>query len=137
MGFDRKLLSIYQRRSLRTIETMMGICIAINIILEALLERHHLSLSIPARYGMAILSIAPIIPTIFLIARYLRGEKDEYMRNLVVESMLWGLGIVLMADTFFSYIGPLTFFVGIGNISLDIFVLTASTALEIKLRRNQ
>jgi hypothetical protein len=80
---------------------------------------------------------APIIPTIFLIARYLRGEKDEYMRNLVVESMLWGLGIVLMADTFFSYIGPLTFFVGIGNISLDIFVLTASTALEIKLRRNQ
>jgi hypothetical protein len=135
MGFNRKLLSTYQRRSLRTIETMMGICIALSIILEALLERHHLSM--PLRYGMGLLAIAPIIPTVGLIARYLRGEKDEYMRHLVVESMLWGLGIVLIADTFISYIGPLSFFVGIGNISLDIFVLAASTALEIKLRRNQ
>jgi hypothetical protein len=135
MGICRKELSTYQRRSLRTIETMMGICIAVSILLLAILERHNLSM--PFRYGIALLAIAPIIPTIFLIARYLRGEKDEYMRNLVVESMLWGLSCVLIVDTFVSYIGPLSFFVGIGNISLDVFVLTASAALEFKLRRNQ
>jgi hypothetical protein len=135
MGICRKELSTYQRRSLRTIETMMGICIAVSILLLAILERHNLSM--PLRYGIAFLAIAPIIPTIFLIARYLRGEKDEYMSNLVVESMLWGLSFVLIADTFLSYIGPPSFFVGIGNISLDIFVLTASAAMEIKLRRNQ
>lgn len=77
MGFCKKQLTTYQQRSLRTIDTMMGICIAVNIILEALLERHHLTLSIPVRYGMAFLSIAPIIPTILLIARYLRGEKTS------------------------------------------------------------
>ena len=137
MRFCKKQLTPYQRRSLRTIDTMMGICIAVNIILEALLERHHLTLSIPVRYGMAFLSIAPIIPTILLIARYLRGEKDEYMRHLVVESMLWGLSFVLIVDTFVSYIGPLSFFVALGNISLDIFVLVTFTALEIKLWRNQ
>jgi hypothetical protein len=135
MRFCRRQLSTYQRRSLRTIEIMMGICVALSIILQAILERHNLSM--PTHYGIALLAIAPVIPTIFLIARYLRGEKDEYMRNLVVESMLWGLGFVLTADIFFSYIEPLSFLVAIGNISLDIFVLTASTALEIKLWRNQ
>ena len=135
MGLNRKLLSTYQRRSLRTIETMMGICIAVSILLLAVLERHNLSM--PLRYGIALLAIAPILPTIFLIARYLHGEKDEYMRKLVVESMLWGLSFVLIADTFISYIGPLSFLVVIGNISLDIFVLTTSAALEIKLWRNQ
>lgn len=135
MRFCRRQLTTYQRRSLRTIETMMGICIAVSILLLAILERHDLSM--PIRYGFAVLAIAPVIRTILLIARYLRGEKDEYMRKLVVESMLWGLSFVLIADTFISYIGPLSFLVVIGNISLDIFVLTTSAALEIKLWRNQ
>jgi uncharacterized membrane protein (GlpM family) len=89
------------------------------------------------RYGMALLAIVPVVPTILLIARYLRGEKDEYMRNMVVESMLWGLGFVLIADTFFSYVEPLSSLGSIGSISLDVFILVASTALEIKLWRNQ
>ena len=135
MRFCRRQLSSYQQRSLRTIEIMMGICIALSILLQAILERHNLST--PVRYGIALLAIAPVIPTILLIARYLRSEKDEYMRKLVVESMLWGLSFVLIADTFISYTGPLSFLVVIGNISLDIFVLTASAALEIKLWRNQ
>jgi hypothetical protein len=135
MKFCRRHLSPYQRRSMRTIGIMMGICIALSIILQAILARHNLSM--PVRYGMALLAIAPVIPTILLIARYLRGEKDEYMRNLVVESMLWGLGFVLIADTFFSYVEPLSSLGSIGSISLDVFILVASTALEIKLWRNQ
>jgi hypothetical protein len=135
MRFCRKQLTPYQRRSLGTIETMMSICLALSMILQAILVRHNLSM--PIRYGMALLSIAPIIPTILLIARYLRGEKDEYMRNLVVQSMLWGLGFVLTADTFLSYVPPLSFFVGLGNVSLDVFVVAASATLEIKLWRNQ
>lgn len=135
MRFCRKQLSTYQRRSLRTINIMMGVCIGLSIILQAIVERHNPAM--PIRYGIAFLAIVPVIPTIFLIARYLHGEKDEYMRKLVVESMLWGLSFVLIADTFISYIGPLSFLVVIGNISLDIFVLTTSAALEIKLWRNQ
>ena len=135
MRFCRRELSTYQRRSLRFINIMMGICIALSIVLQAILERHNLSM--PIRYGIAILAITPVLATIFAIARYLRGEKDEYMRNLVVASMLWGLGIVLTADIFFSYVEPLTSVVPFGNISLDIFVLSASATLEIKLWRNQ
>ena len=135
MHLCRRQLSAYQQRSLRPLGIMMGICVSLSIILQAILARHHLSMTM--RYGMALLAIVPVIPTILLIARYLRGEKDEYMRNIVVESMLWGLGFVLIADTFFSYVEPLTFLGSIGSISLDVFILVASTALEIKLWRNQ
>ena len=135
MGFCRKQLSAYQRRSLRTIEITMGITIALDILLQAVLEKHNLSIA--WRYGMAIFSIAPVIATILLVARYLRGEKDEYMRNLVVESILWGLCSVLVSDSFFSYVRPYVFLIPIGNLSLDVFVVTASFALESKLWRNQ
>ena len=135
MHICRKQMSSYQQRSLRSLGIMMGICVALSIILQAILARHNLSM--PTRYGMALLAITPVIPTILLIARYLRGEKDEYMRNLVVESMLWGLGFVLIADTFFSYVEPLSSLGFIGSISMDVFILVTSTALEIKLWRNQ
>lgn len=135
MRFCRKQLSAYQQRSLRTIEIMMGITIALDILLQAILEKHNLA--IPWRYGMAILSIAPVIATILLVARYLRGEKDEYMRNLVVKSILWGLCAVLVSDSFFSYVRPYVSLIPIGNLSLDVFVITASFTLESKLWRNQ
>src|SRR5271168_3136431 len=135
MRFCRRNLTAYQRRSMRTIEIMMGICIALSVVLQAILERHNLSLA--TRYGIAILSIAPIVGTMILIARYLRGETDEYLRNLVVESMLWGLGTVMIADTFFSYVELHSSFIPIGNISVDIFVLVSTITLEIKLWRNQ
>jgi len=131
----RMHLSGYQRRSMRTIEILMGICIALSILLQAILERH--SLSMVTRYGIAVLSIAPVIATITVVARYLRGEKDEYLRNLVVESMLWGLGFVLVADTFFSYVQPYSSLIPFGNISLDVFIVTASITLEVKLWRNR
>jgi hypothetical protein len=132
---NRTYLSAYQRRSMRTIEILMGISIALSVVLQAIVERH--ILSTVTRYGFAILSIAPVIATIAVVARYLRGENDEYMRNLVVESMLWGLGIVLVADTFFSYVQPYPSLVPIGNISLDIFIVAASFTLEVKLWGNR
>src|SRR5579859_2030808 len=135
MKFCRRYLSPYQRRSMRTIEIMMGICIAVSILLQAILERHLPSLA--TRYGMAVLSIAPITMTIILIARYLQGEKDEYLRNLVVESMLWGLGMVMVADSFFSYVDLHPAVVPFGSLSMDIFVIAATSTLEFKLWRNQ
>ena len=135
MKFCRRQLSAYQRRSLRTIEIMMGIAIGLSILLAAILERHNLSIAV--RYGIAVLSITPIVATIVLVARYLRGENDEYLRNLVVESILWGLSAVLVSDSFFSYVRPYVSLIPIGNLSLDVFVITTSFTLESKLWRNQ
>jgi hypothetical protein len=135
MRICKKDLSPFQRRWLRTIDLMMGISIALSILLQALLERHNPSPAI--RGGMAVLSIVPVIATILLVARYLRGEKDEYLRTLVVESLLWALSAALVADSFSSYFHPFWSPVPLGNISLDIFALTASSILEIKLWGNR
>jgi hypothetical protein len=135
MTVCRMHLSPYQRRSKRTIEIMMGICIAAGILCQAILERHNPPTAI--RYGLALVTIAPILATMYLIAKYLRGEKDEYLRGLVIESMLCGLGAVLVADTFFSFVAPITMPTPIGILSLDLFVLVASGTLERKLWSNQ
>jgi len=133
MGINRKNLSPYQRQSLRSIERLMGISIATNILLQAILYRHHPGLAI--RFGMAILSITPILVTIVRVTRYLKGEKDDYLRVVVVESMLWGLAATLVSDAFLSFLDlsstliiPLA-----GSLSLDIFIFIASLSLEIKL----
>jgi hypothetical protein len=132
MRVCRKDLSAYQKRSMRTIEFMLGISVAVNILLQAILYRHHPPLA--TRYGMAVLSIAPIVMTIILVARYLHGERDEYLRNLVVESMLWGLAAVLVADSFLSFIDLTPLLVPLaGSLSLDIFLLAATFILETKL----
>ena len=39
-----------------------------------------------------------------MIARYLNGEKDEYLRSLVVKSTLWGLGLVMVVDPCLGYL---------------------------------
>ncbi len=135
MTFCRRHLSAYQRRSMSAIEIMLGVCIAFGILGQAILLRHDLSLSL--RFGLGLLAIAPVFATIFLMARYLRGEKDEYLRGLVMESMLWGLGAVLVCDSFFAFFHPDSIPLPIGNMSMDVFVLIASITLEVRLWRNQ
>ena len=54
---------------------------------------------------MACVAIIPVFASIVAVARYLRGEIDEYMRQLVIESILWGLGAVLIADAFLGCLG--------------------------------
>jgi hypothetical protein len=129
-------LNAFQRHSKRLIGIMMGICLALSLVLQAVVHRYNLSTV--THYGIAVISVAPIIMTMILIGRYLSGEKDEYLRNLVVQSILWGFGVALVADTFFGYIIELrSTLIPFGSISMDIFVVTAMITLEIKLWRNQ
>jgi len=129
-----KGFNAFQLRSIRLIEIVMGLTVATQIILQAILERHNVS--IVAHYGMGVLAVVPVIATMILIARYLSGEKDEYLRNLVVQSILWGFGLALIVDIFLSFVDH-HFFIPIGNINMDVFILTSSITLEFKIRRNQ
>jgi hypothetical protein len=126
----------FQLRSIRLIEIVMGVAVATQIILQAILERHNVS--IVTHYGMGVLAVFPVIAAMILIARYLSGEKDEYLRNLVVQSILWGFGLALIVDIFLSFVDhhPLPY-LPIGNINMDVFILTSSITLEFKIWRNQ
>jgi hypothetical protein len=129
-----KGFNAFQLRSIRLIEIVMGLTVATQIILQAILERHNVSIA--AHYGMGALAVVPVIVTMILIARYLSDEKDEYLRNLVVQSILWGFGLALIVDIFLSFVDHRSF-IPIGNINMDVFILTSSIVLEFSIRRNQ
>ena len=129
-----KGFNAFQLRSIRLIEIVMGLAVATQILLQAVLERHNVSIA--THYGMGALAVIPVLAVMILIARYLSGEKDEYLRYLVVQSILWGFGLALIVDIFLSFVDH-HFFIPIGNINMDVFIFTTSIALEFKIRRNQ
>jgi hypothetical protein len=43
-------------------------------------------------YALAILPAIPIVGILVILGLYLAEEKDEFLRSLTVQSMLWSLG---------------------------------------------
>jgi hypothetical protein len=136
MRVCNKNLTAVQRRSMQLIAAMMALCGGLGGILPRI-ERSHFS---TATYCLiAALAVTPIIGTMIVIARYLDGEKDEYLRHIVTQSILWGFGLVMVIDTFLGYvieyhsphIPVLT------ALNLEIFLITAAIALRIQLWRNR
>jgi hypothetical protein len=48
---------------------------------------------------------SPAVALIFSIGRYLSEEKDEFQRSLLVQSILWALGVTICADFFWMVLG--------------------------------
>jgi hypothetical protein len=125
----------FQRRSMQLIGAMLGCSVALGVSFHSV-ERDHFSIA--TYYGIAALAAVPIIGTMIVIARYLAGEKDEYLRNLVVRAILWGLGMVMVADTFLGYIVEYrSLHLPYLTLNMDIFVVTAILSLRIQLWQNR
>ncbi len=135
-------LNAFQRRSMR----LFGVCL-LSLVVVTYSARYvfdrvrtgHLSPS--TGYGMAVLSIIPMMAALLVIARYLSGETDEFVRAIVVQAMLWGFGAIMIADTVFGFAlqmsiqRELVLMLGIFN--MDIFFVAAGIALRIQLWRNR
>jgi hypothetical protein len=55
-------------------------------------------------YGLAVLPAIPILGMITLIGFYLAEEKDEYQRNMLIQSLLWGLGAILSLTSVWGFL---------------------------------
>lgn len=136
MRICNRNLTYLQRRSISLVGSMMAVCAGMGGLFSRI-ERSHFST--PTYYLIALFAVTPIVGTMIVIARYLTSEKDEYLRHLVVQSILWGLGLVMVVDTYLGYViehtSPhvpvLTAF------NMEIFLITAAIALRIQLWRNQ
>jgi hypothetical protein len=136
MSLCKRNLTAFQRRSIQLIGSMLGFCVAIGVGPHVLLERHHFSTA--AYFGIAVLATIPIIGTLIIISRYLAGEKDEYLRSLVVQSILWGFGVVMIVDTLLAYLVEYhSIDIPFGLFNMEIFIVTAAIALRIQLWRNR
>ena len=89
-------------------------------------------------YVLATLAAVPVIGVIAVVGRYLARENDEFVRMMVVQALLWGLGITFVADTFlgclFAYPSIYTL---IPPLNLDLFVVSAGVALRVQMWRNR
>ena len=55
-------------------------------------------------YLAAALPTIPILCLAFIVGRYLREEKDEYQRDVVIRGMLWGTAVALSVSVFSSFL---------------------------------
>lgn len=81
-------------------------------------------------YLLAIMPVIPFLGMMFLIPRYLLREKDEFVRTLVLRSLLWAFAIPMVIDTIWAFLWPLHEIVAMLNI--DIFCVTAMVAFRVQ-----
>jgi small-conductance mechanosensitive channel len=132
-------LTSLQRRSISLVGSSLGVCAALSLSLHEI-PLHHFT---AATYGIiALIGAAPILMTVLVIGRYLAKETDEYLRSVVVQSVLWGSGLILILDTVLGYlvafasVDPIHLR-SLGVFNLEIFIVTAAVALRVQLWRNR
>ena len=58
-------------------------------------------------YLLALVPLLLILSMMFVMARYLRQEKDEFQRDQMVRCILWGTGAVLAVSTYLGFLQEL------------------------------
>jgi hypothetical protein len=91
-----------ERRYVNRMWIAAGLCILTS--LTAAITLKHTHWKGVAAYPLAILPALPIMWAIFETGRYLNDEKDEFMRNVLVQSMLGGMGGCLALTTAWGYL---------------------------------
>ncbi len=57
-----------------------------------------------ARYLIAVAPALPVSATVLWVGRYLAEETDEFLRSVVVQSILWGTALVLVGTTIWGFL---------------------------------
>jgi len=58
----------------------------------------------PIAWGLALLPALPLLAIIAIMGVYLSEEGDEFIRKILVESMLWGVGLTLAIMTVWGFL---------------------------------
>ena len=90
-----------RRYLFRFIPTMVAY-VAVLLFVEWHIHRFHPTGAL--LYGLAVLPAIPIIGIIVVVGLYLAEEKDEFLRNLLIQSMLWGLGAIMALTTVWGFL---------------------------------
>ena len=136
MLFTSNQLKPLQRRS----GTLFGTFLILTMLtfVAAHLTVEHALCSKQILHLIELLPAVPVAAMIFIVGRYLRRETDEFVRMLVTQSLLWGLGVTMIGDIVFGVIFEDFSTHGISQIyNIDVFCITALAALFVQLRRNQ
>ena len=80
---------------------------AIFFLISTWIFKHHHPAGALA-YGLALLPALPLIATMVAAGLYLIEEQDEFQRNMLIQSMLWGIGATLAVTTTWGFLEQFT-----------------------------
>ncbi len=111
MSLCSKNMTPLQRRSTQLMGSAMVLTVVTNLTTPSLpnplvdifpglsqLAAHNAHPS-PLMLGvLSALAVLPVLLAVWVAARYLKAEPDEFIRALVVRSLLWGFAITMAGD---------------------------------------
>jgi len=135
-GCRNRNFSPLQRRSLAKFGSLMLLAVVMLTVAHEAAE--HSTVSKSMVMVLDLLPAFPIMLMIRVVSQYLTQETDEFIRLLVMRSLLWGIGTTMVADIALSAVAHdprALHFAVVYNI--DVFTVTAMIALSLQLRRAQ
>ena len=94
--------NVVQRRFMVRMFIVAGLCILGSLAAAITLRLTHWK-GLQA-YPVAVLPALPILWAIYEMGRYLNNEKDEFLRNVLVQCLLGGIGGCLAVTTVWGYL---------------------------------
>ena len=94
--------SLAGRRYTRRIAISMTVYVA--FLFFSVWSLQHLHPGRAATIILAVLPALPILAVIVVVGLYLKEEKDEFQRELLIQAMLWGMGVTMAAATVWGFL---------------------------------
>jgi hypothetical protein len=107
----KKNLTPLQRRSIQRMSAVLVLTVVTNLSTPSLpnpfrdlipgfsqLALAHAHSSVLLIAVLAALSVLPILLAVWVAARYLAAEPDEFIRALVVKALLWGFAVTMVGN---------------------------------------
>ena|ERR1700691_46864 len=79
-----------------------GLCLLFSALAAVAFKFGHLTG--PLAWAVAAVAALPIVGALVGTGAYLREEKDEFQRNLLIQGLLFGIGGTLAAATIWGYL---------------------------------
>ena len=136
VGCGNRNFSPLQRRSLAKFGILMLLAVVMLAVAYWSAEHHTVSKSLAM--VLDLLPAFPIMMMIRVVSQYLTRETDEFIRLLVMRSLLWGIGTTMVADIVLAAVAsdPRALHFSV-VFNIDVFMVTAMIALSLQLRRAQ
>ena len=90
------------RRYTRRFFATMAAYVVIILLVVWLIKHFHPTG--PLLYILAVLPSVPILGVILVVGLYLVEEKDEFQRNVLIQSMLWSIAFTLATTTVWGFL---------------------------------
>ena len=140
----RKNLTPLQRRSMQRMGGVLILTVVTNLTsphspnplldvfpgLASYLARQHASLGFAGI--LSAVSLLPIVLAVWIAATYLKAEPDEFVRMLLVRSLLWGFTVTMAGD---AVLGVLTMLYAhpfpVSLLNADLFIIGTGVAFRV------